>query len=60
MQRDDTDTITAICRKIAGAYHGIDNIPMHWLDKLHDHNHIINLFVANQQPAHNPTEEITI
>ncbi|WP_172796539.1 ADP-ribosylglycohydrolase family protein [Moraxella catarrhalis] len=43
MQRDDTDTIADICRKIAGAYHGIDNIPMHWLDKLHDHNHIIDL-----------------
>lgn len=59
MQRDDTDTIAAICRKIAGTYHGIDNIPMHWLDKLHDHTHHRSrstVFVANQQPAHNQTE----
>lgn len=43
----------------AGTYHGIDNIPMHWLDKLHDHTHHRSrstVFVANQQPAHNQTE----
>lgn len=31
---DDADTTAAICGQIAGAYYGVQAIPMHWLDKL--------------------------
>lgn len=49
---DDADTTAAICGQIAGAYYGVDAIPAHWLEKLHDSERIINLgaalFDANQ------------
>jgi len=31
---DDADTTAAICGQIAGAYYGMDGIPVEWLDKL--------------------------
>ncbi len=53
---DDADTTAAICGQIAGAYYGLDNIPTHWLDKLHDKERLIqvadNLFVAKYAKAY--------
>lgn len=31
---DDADTTAAVCGQIAGAYYGVDGIPLTWLDKL--------------------------
>jgi ADP-ribosyl-[dinitrogen reductase] hydrolase len=31
---DDADTTAAVCGQIAGAYHGVNGIPGHWLDRL--------------------------
>jgi len=32
---DDADTTAAIVGQLAGAFHGVDGIPPHWLDRLH-------------------------
>jgi ADP-ribosyl-[dinitrogen reductase] hydrolase len=32
---DDADTTAAICGQIAGAYYGVNDIPGHWIDRLH-------------------------
>jgi ADP-ribosyl-[dinitrogen reductase] hydrolase len=42
---DDADTTAAICGQLAGAYYGIDHIPVEWLRKLHRKNDIQNLVI---------------
>lgn len=40
---DDADTTAAICGQLAGAYYGIQDIPMPWLDKIAMRDEIILL-----------------
>lgn len=39
----DADTTGAVTGMLAGRIHGYSSIPKRWLDKLHQHDHIVNV-----------------
>lgn len=40
---DDTDTTGAIVGQLAGAYYGIDSIPLNWREQIYNHDGLIQL-----------------
>lgn len=40
---DDADTTAAVCGQIAGAFYGVEAIPVHWRDKITDAEMILSL-----------------
>lgn len=55
---DDADTTAAICGQLAGAYYGIQDIPMPWLDKLAMRDEIILLADRLLSERQAPTEQV--
>lgn len=49
---DDADTTAAICGQLAGAYYGVEHIPVEWLAKLYRKDDIEQMarYLTNKIP----------